>query len=192
MNDAQKPRGFWASSFEALAKEERRSRLRVVTEGASRWHARGRFGVEALRFGRSLIVGSGGTLLDLAAVTLSIRLIGLEPTWARVVGLVVGCVAMFYGSRTFAFRAQSDSAVGQAKRFVISEVIGFPLNIVVFRALIGALPWVAPELLSLLANFLLFVTYYYPVRNFIVFRTREPLVVQAVPPVPVTSARAAT
>lgn len=148
--------------------------------------------MEALRFGRSLIVGSGGTLLDLAAVTLSIRLIGLEPTWARVVGLVVGCVAMFYGSRTFAFRAQSDSAVGQAKRFVISEVIGFPLNIVVFRGLIGALPWVAPELLSLLANFLLFVTYYYPVRNFIVFRTRAPLVVQAVPPVPVTSARAAT
>ncbi len=142
-----------------------------------------------MRFGRSLIVGSGGTLLDLAAVTLSIRVLGLEPTWGRVVGLVVGCVAMFYGSRTFAFRAQSGSAVGQAKRFVISEAVGFPLNILVFQALIGALPWVAPELLSLLANFLLFVTYYYPVRNFIVFRTTQPLVVQAVPS---ATARAAT
>ena len=142
-----------------------------------------------MRFGRSLIVGSGGTRLDFAAVTFSLRVVGLEPTWARVVGLVVGCVAMFYGSRTFAFRAQSDSAVGQAKRFVISEVVGFPLNLAVFKVLIGALPWVAPELLSLLANFLLFVTYYYPVRNFIVFRAKQPLVVQAVPP---GSARAAT
>lgn len=149
--------------------------------------------MEALRFGRSLIVGSGGTLLDLSAVTISIRLLGLEPTWARVVGLVVGCVAMFYGSRSFAFRAQSDSAVGQAKRFVISEVVGFPLNLVVFKGLISALPWVAPELLSLLANFLLFVTYYYPVRNFIVFRRQQPpLVVQAVPPVASTSARVVT
>jgi putative flippase GtrA len=114
----------------------------------------------------------------------------LEPTWARTVGLVVGCVAMFYGSRSFAFRAQSESAVGQAKRFLISEVVGFPLNLVVFKVLIGVLPWVAPELLSLLANFLLFVSYYYPVRSFLVFKRREePLVVQAVPP---ASARVVT
>jgi putative flippase GtrA len=138
--------------------------------------------VQLLRFGRSLIVGSGGTALDFAAVTFSIRVLGLEPTWGRVVGLVVGCVAMFYGSRTFAFRAQSDSAVGQAKRFVISEVIGFPLNIVVFKVLLGLVPWAAPELLSLLANFLLFVTYYYPVRSFVVFKAKEPLVVQQRPP----------
>lgn len=148
--------------------------------------------MEALRFGRSLIVGSGGTLLDFAAVTISIRALGLEPTWGRVVGLVVGCFAMFYGSRTFAFRAQSGSAVGQAKRFVISEVVGFPLNIVLFQALLRVLPWAAPELLSLLANFLLFVTYYYPVRNFIVFRATEPLVVQAVPPASPALAPAAT
>lgn len=152
-----------------------------MSEAAPVWTARSRFGVQALRFARSLVVGSAGTLMDLAAVTLSIRALGFSPTWGRVVGLVVGCVVMFYGSRTFAFRAQSDSALGQARRFVISEVVGFPLNIVVFKLLIAALPWVAPELLTLLANFLLFVTYYYPVRNFVVFRTKEPLVVQAIP-----------
>lgn len=115
-------------------------------------------------------------------MTFSIRVLGFEPTWARVVGLVVGCVAMFYGSRTFAFQAQSGSAVRQAKRFVISEVIGFPLNLLLFKLLLLALPWVYPELLTLLANFLLFVSYYYPVRNFIVFRGPEPIVVQATPP----------
>jgi putative flippase GtrA len=167
-----------------------------VSESQPRWSARSPLQVQALRFGRSLIVGSGGTLLDLAAVTFSIRVLGLEPTWGRVVGLVVGCFAMFYGSRTFAFRAQSGSAVGQAKRFALSEVVGFPLNILLFQALQRVVPWAAPELLSLLANFLLFVSYYYPVRNFIVFRTKPPLVVQATPPssqaLPAAAARAVT
>jgi putative flippase GtrA len=150
--------------------------------------------VEALRFGRSLIVGSGGTLLDFAAVTFSIRVLGLEPTWGRVAGLVVGCFAMFYGSRTFAFRAQSGSALGQAKRFAISELVGFPLNLAVFQGLRHVLPSAPPELLSLLANFLLFVSYYYPVRSLLVFERSPKLVVQAVPPparpVPAPSAAA--
>lgn len=146
--------------------------------------------MEALRFGRSLVVGSGGTLLDFAAVTVSIRVLGLDPTWGRVVGLVVGCFAMFYGSRTFAFRAQSQSALGQAKRFAISELVGFPLNIALFQVLRSAVPWAAPELLSLLANFLLFVSYYYPVRSLVVFRAKEQLVVQPAP-VPALSRAAA-
>jgi putative flippase GtrA len=150
-----------------------------VSEAQPKWSARSPFAVQALRLGRSLIVGSGGTALDFAAVAFSIRVLGLEPTWGRVVGLVVGSVALFLGSRTFAFQAASESAMPQVKRFVISEVIGFPLNIVVFKLLIWLLPSVAPELLTLLANFLLFVTYYYPVRNWLVFKVKQPLVVQA-------------
>jgi putative flippase GtrA len=133
--------------------------------------------VRAMRFGRSLIVGSGGTALDFAALTLSIRLFHLDATWARVVGLCVGAVVLFFGSRSFAFRAEAESAAPQAKRFVISELIGFPLNILAFKALLQLLPMVAPELLSLVANFVLFVTYYYPVRNGIVFRRPAPQIV---------------
>jgi len=139
--------------------------------------------VQALRFGRSLIVGSGGTALDFAALSFSIRVLGSEPTWGRVVGLVVGGVFLFLGSRSFAFQAASENALPQAKRFVISEIVGFPLNILVFKLLIWLLPQVAPELLGLVANFALFVTYYYPVRNWVVFKTKTtaepPLVVQA-------------
>jgi len=151
-----------------------------VSETSPQWSARSPFAVQALRFGRSLIVGSGGTALDFASVALSIRVIGLEPTWGRAVGLLVGGVVLFLGSRSFAFRAGSESALPQVKRFVISEVIGFPLNIVAFKLLIGLLPNVAPELLTLLANFALFVTYYYPVRNWVVFRAKPPLIVQTV------------
>ena len=135
--------------------------------------------MQALRLGRSLLVGSGGTALDFAALSFSIRVLGLEPTWGRVVGLIVGSVVLFFGSRTFAFRATSESALPQVKRFVISEVIGFPLNIVVFKLLIWLLPQVPAELLGLLANFVLFLTYYYPVRNWLVFKAKQPLVVQA-------------
>jgi putative flippase GtrA len=150
-----------------------------VNQSEPQWTARSRFAVQALRFGRSLIVGSGGTALDFAALSFSIRVLGLEPTWGRVVGLVVGSVFLFVGSRTFAFRAGSESAVPQATRFVISEVVGFPLNLLVFKLSIWLLPQVAPELLGLLANFVLFVTYYYPVRNWVVFKAKSPLVVQA-------------
>jgi hypothetical protein len=100
---------------------------------------------------------------------------GLAPTWGRAVGLLLGGVVLFLGSRGFAFRAESESVVGQAKRFVISELIAFPLNMLTFKLLVWLLPQVAPELLILLANFALFVTYYYPVRNWLVFNTKQPL-----------------
>lgn len=150
-----------------------------MTEQQPKWSARSPFAAQALRFGRSLIVGSGGTALDFASLSLSIRVLGLEPVWGRVVGLIVGGVFLFLGSRSFAFQAGSESALPQAKRFVISELIGFPLNILAFKLLLWLLPNVAPELLGLLANFALFVTYYYPVRNWVVFKTKQPLVVQA-------------
>jgi putative flippase GtrA len=136
---------------------------------------------QVLRFGRSLVVGGGGTLLDLAAVFVSLRFLELDATWARTLGLCVGCVVMFFGSRSFAFRAESGSAVQQAKRFVISEAVGFPLNLLVFRLLLAALPNTPPEVLSVAANFALFVTYYYPVRNFVVFRARQAPVGGVVP-----------
>jgi putative flippase GtrA len=131
-----------------------------------------------LRFVRSLIVGSGGTALDFAALTLSIRLLHMDATWARVVGLCAGGVVLFFGSRSFAFRAEGERAGPQAKRFVISELIGFPLNMLAFRLLLQLLPAFAPEVLSLAANFVLFVAYYYPVRNYLVFRASPRLVVQ--------------
>lgn len=126
---------------------------------------------QALRFGRSLIVGGGGTAIDFAALALSLHLLGLSATSARVAGLLAGGVVLFYGSRSFAFRATAEGAAPQARRFIVAELVGFPLNIVAFKLLLAWLPGIRPELLSLLANFLLFVTYYYPVRSQLVFKT---------------------
>jgi len=133
---------------------------------------------QLLRFARSLVVGSGGTALDFAAVAFSTRVLGFDPVLGRVCGLLVGGVALFLGSRSYAFQAAAESAAPQVKRFIIAELIAFPLNILVFKLLAGLLPQVAPEVLTLAANFALFVTYYYPVRNYVVFRTKRQLVAQ--------------
>ncbi len=133
---------------------------------------------QALRFARSLVVGGGGTAVDFATVAFSIRVLGFDPVWGRVVGLLAGGVVLFLGSRSYAFHATSESAAPQVKRFVISELVGFPLNIFTFKLLAGLLPQVAPEVLTLAANFALFVTYYYPVRNYVVFKTKQPLVAE--------------
>lgn len=134
-----------------------------------------------LRFVRSLLVGGGGTALDFAVLTLSLRLFHVDATWARVIGLCAGGVVLFFGSRSFAFRADGEQPGPQATRFVISELVAFPLNMLAYKLLLQLLPAVAPELLSLVANFVLFLTYYYPVRNYIVFRASPRLVVQIAP-----------
>lgn len=126
---------------------------------------------EAWRFARSLIVGGSGTLLDFAVLSLSLRWLGLEPTWARFAALCAGSAAMFIGSRSFAFRATSGAVFGQAARFFTVEAIGFPLNLLVFHWFLRTWPGIAPEALGMVANFVLFVAFYYPARSLIVFRT---------------------
>jgi putative flippase GtrA len=120
-------------------------------------------------------VGGWGSALDLTAVALSMRLLHFDAAWARAAGLCVGGVALFFGSRSFAFRAQAYSAVRQAKRFVVSELVGFPLNMLTFQLVLRLFPGVAPEVSSMLANFALFLAYYYPVRSKIVFRSGSSL-----------------
>jgi len=169
----------WKTRASPLASAATGASLMVVSETQLTGATRTPGAAQALRFARSLLVGSGGTALDFATVAFSTRVLGLDPVLARVLGLLVSGVALFLGSRSYAFRAASESAAPQVKRFVISELIGFPLNVLVFKLLAELLPQVAPEVLTLGANFALFVTYYYPVRNYVVFRTKQPLVVQA-------------
>jgi putative flippase GtrA len=144
---------------------------------------------EAWRFGRSLIVGGWGTLLDFAVLSLGVRWLGLEPSWARVAALCAGSAALFFGSRAFAFRARAGGMLGQATRFVAVEAAGFPLNLLLFNWLLRSWPGVAPEALGMVANFLLFVAYYYPARSLVVFpgkpaaRVTEPLVSEPLPAV---------
>jgi putative flippase GtrA len=127
-----------------------------------------------LRVLRMLIVGFWASLIDLGVITLCVRCMHLEATLSRLIALAVSGLCLFFGCRSFAFRAQSGSISRQARLFVLGELLGFPLNLLVFHALEACAPFLAPEFASQAANFLVFVAFAYPVRRLLVFQQRAP------------------
>ena len=132
------------------------------------------FAERVFRFLRTLLVGSWATVADFAVLALCVRVLELEPSLARAPGLLVGGLVQFFGSRSYAFRAQSGSVSRQAKLFVLHELVGMPLNLLMFRLMLSAMSFAPAEAVSLLANFVVFLVYSYPVRRFIVFSIPAP------------------
>ncbi|HEY3499534.1 MAG TPA: GtrA family protein, partial [Polyangiaceae bacterium] len=127
-----------------------------------------------LRFARTLVVGAWASALDVAVVAVCVRGFELDPTVSRLIALVASGVLLFFGNRSFAFRAQAGSIARQARLFVATEVVGLFLNLAVFRLLATRLPALPPELDSQIANFLVFIVFCYPMRAFVVFRVPAP------------------
>jgi putative flippase GtrA len=119
---------------------------------------------------RMLVVGLWASGVDVAVLALSVRWIHLDPTLSRFIALVVSGLALFFGCRSFAFRAKGGSITRQAKLFIVAELLGFPLNLLVFHLLSAYAPIVPPEFASQAANFLVFVAFAYPVRQLLVFQ----------------------
>lgn len=123
-----------------------------------------------LAFARMLLVGLGSSGVDLVVLVLCIRCLSVDATISRLVALVVSGLFLFFGCRSFAFRAGAGCISRQAKGFVLTELCGFPLNLLAFHGMAGYLPFIAPEFVSQAANFLVFVVFAYPVRRCLVFR----------------------
>jgi putative flippase GtrA len=81
---------------------------------------------------------------------------------------------LFFGNRSFAFRAQAGSITRQARLFVAAELVGFGLNLLVFRQLVTRVSFLPPEVSSQIANFLVFVSFCYPLRAWVIFRVPAP------------------
>jgi putative flippase GtrA len=128
----------------------------------------------ALRFGRAVIVGSSATFADFSIFTACVRVLGVAPGAARLPALLAGACFQFFGNRTFTFRAQAGSVSRQARLFVLAEGVTLALNFGIFRLLARSAPTVAPELVSLLGTFLVFVTFAYPMRRLVIFRLPTP------------------
>ena len=118
-------------------------------------------------------MGSGATAIDLVVLTSCIRVVGLAPVTARVPALIAGATFQFFGNRTFAFRAQNVSAARQAGLFVVGELVVLFLNFSLYSWLISRITLIAPELTSLLATFIVFVVFGYPMRKLVIFRVPE-------------------
>jgi len=124
----------------------------------------------AFRFARALIVGSGATIVDFSLFTTCIRLIGMAPTVARLPALCAGASVQFFGNRTFTFRAQAGSLSRQAKLFLAAELVTLLLNYGVFSWLVPRVHGVAPELVSFLGTFIVFICFAYPMRRLVIFK----------------------
>lgn len=123
----------------------------------------------ALQFGRALIVGGGATLLDFAVLATCIRILAVDPVFARVPALVAGASFQFFGHRQFTFRAASGALSRQSKLFVAVELVGLCANLWIYALLVSRIHVLPPETLGFLASFLVFVGFAYPMHRLVTF-----------------------
>lgn len=122
-----------------------------------------------LCFARTMLVGFWANVLDFALLALCLRWLHVAPLPSRVIALLVSGLLTFIGSRSFAFRVQGGNVPQQAGRFIVAELAALPLNLLSFQLCALFAPLAAPELVSFVANGLVFLAFSYPVRRLLVF-----------------------
>jgi putative flippase GtrA len=148
-----------------------------------RWHdeapglapcGEGTLRARLLCFGRTMVVGFWANVLDFALLALCLRWLHIEALSSRLIALLVSGVLTFIASRSFAFRAQGGNAPQQAGRFLVAELAAVPLNLLSFHLCAAFAPLAAAEIVSFVANGLVFVAFSYPVRRLLVFGAVAP------------------
>lgn len=125
------------------------------------------------RLARAMVVGGGATVVDFSVLTVCIRCAAIAPTSARLPALLAGASVQFFGNRAYTFRAQRGSITRQAKLFLVCEAFALAMNWSLFQLLAPRIHFVAPELVSFLGTFIVFVSFAYPMRRFVIFRVPE-------------------
>jgi putative flippase GtrA len=120
-------------------------------------------------FARTMLVGFWANVLDFGLLALCLRWLHIEALSSRVIALLVSGLLTFVGSRSFAFRATGGNVPRQAGRFIVAELAALPLNLLSFQLCALCAPLAAPEIVSFVANALVFVAFSYPVRRLLVF-----------------------
>lgn len=116
-----------------------------------------------------MLVGFWANILDFVLLALCLRWLGIEPLASRVIALLLSGFVTFLGSRSFAFRVRGGNVPQQAGRFIVAELAALPLNLLSFQFCAMFAPDAAPEVVSFVANALVFVAFSYPVRRLLVF-----------------------
>lgn len=126
----------------------------------------------ALKFLRSLAVGSLASVADFVTLGLLVELCGLSAASANVPSLLAGVTVQFVGNRYFTFGAGGGDLTRQATRFAAAEAVTLCANALVFHLLTRAgISWPVARLLG---SFVVFATVSYPLWQR-VFRAKEPL-----------------
>lgn len=122
-----------------------------------------------LCFARTMLVGFWANVLDFALLALCLRCLHVAALPSRVIALLVSGLLTFVASRSFAFRVRGGNVPQQAGRFFVAELAALPLNLLSFQLCALCAPLAATEIVSFVANGLVFVAFSYPVRRLLVF-----------------------
>lgn len=143
------------------------ARSALSAHGAPSWRVSLR--PQLMCFARTMLVGFWANVLDFALLALCLRWLHIEALSSRVIALLLSGLLTFVGSRSFAFRVQGGNVPQQAGRFLIAELAALPLNLLSFQLCALCAPLAAPEVVSFVANALVFIAFSYPVRRLLVF-----------------------
>ena len=80
------------------------------------------------RLSRSALIGVVATCVDLVALHLLVKVVGLSPLAANVPSLVLGLGVQFVGNKYFAFQDTSPQILKQGGYFALIEVGALALN----------------------------------------------------------------
>jgi putative flippase GtrA len=113
---------------------------------------------------RAGVAGAAATGSDLAALTLLVSVLQVDPRIANVPALLVGGVVNFVGNRHFAFRAQRGHVGRQAVGYTAVELVALALNGFLYDLVLRTVPdashlyWVV----RLATSHLVFLAWSYP------------------------------
>lgn len=110
---------------------------------------------------RSLLVGVAATVVDVAALFLLVRVLGLHPTAANVPALLLGVTLQFLGNKLWAFQDRSRAYVRQGSLFALVEAGTFVLNALAYHVFVA---WMGIDYLLArpLGTFLVYAGFSYP------------------------------
>ena len=95
-------------------------------------------------------MGGLATLLDLFALFVLVRLVGLPAAVANVPALLLGVGAQFVGNKYFAFQDPSRAILKQGAQFALVEAGALFLNAALFHVLVSftPVPYLAARLVA--------------------------------------------
>ncbi|HEY1692222.1 MAG TPA: GtrA family protein [Polyangiaceae bacterium] len=124
---------------------------------------------------RAGVAGIAATGSDLAALTLLVSVLHVDPRLANVPALVVGGVVNFLGNRHYAFRARGGHLGKQAIGYTAVELVALALNGFLYDTVLRTAPETAHAywLVRLATSHLVFLAWSYPMWRHVFRAPRE-------------------
>lgn len=99
--------------------------------------------VRVREFGRFLLVGGVGFVVDGGVLLLLVNVLGLSALWSRIPSFLVAVTATWWLHRKFTFESarRVTPSVGEWLRFVLGNALGNGANLLIYWFAVAVLGW---------------------------------------------------